>query len=80
MDLFEYLWLEIGCTYVSDMHSGEANHLAKQLIKEIAFEKYTPAQLTDAAKYLYGGEKVFNSIEEAKAFLQIIADKHSHIY
>ena len=68
MDLFEYLRSEIGCTYISDMHFGEANRLAKQCIKEIAFEKYTPAQLSDAANYLYRYEKVFNSVEEAKAF------------
>lgn len=68
MDLFEYLRSEIGCTYISDLHTGEANHLAKQLIKGIAFEKYTLAQLSDAANYLYGYEKVFNSVEEAKDF------------
>lgn len=68
MDLFEYLRSEIGCTYISDMHSGEANHLAKQLIKEIAFEKYTPAQLSDAASYLCGKDIKFNTIEDARNF------------
>lgn len=68
MDLLEYLQSEIGCTYISDMRTAEANLLAKQRIKKIAFDKYTLAQLSDAAKYLYGYEKTFKSVEEAKAF------------
>ena len=70
MDLFEYLRLEIGCKYISDMHYGETNHLARQCIKHIKLEEYTLAQLSDAANYLYGYKEPFNSIEEAKAFFK----------
>ena len=69
MELLEYLRECTGCRYISDLHCGTNNVLAKSAVKNMDFSEYSLCEISDAVNYLYGGENEFDSVAEVRKFL-----------
>lgn len=77
MELLEWLRISVGCDFISELRFGENNELARLFIKTADFEKYTMAELSDSANYIFGQNIKFNTLEEARSFFLKHAKKLS---
>ena len=51
-DLFEAIWKELGCTYMSDISFSPYRERAIALAKSIPLSRYDDAQITELCRYL----------------------------
>ena len=66
MELLEWLRISVGCDFISELRFGANNELARLFIKTADLEKYTMAELSDSANYIFGQNIKFNTLEEAR--------------
>ena len=68
MDLFELIMTNVGCLYISDLKLEKYNHVAKILMCDIDFKRYSISELEDMAEYLYNKKIHFNTLIDAEEF------------
>ena len=70
MEILEWLRQELDCKYISDLHYGTINRLAKSVIRNAELSHYTLSELSDAASYLYDCNVKFETVGEARLFFE----------
>lgn len=66
--LLEYLAMETGCMYISDLKYQKSKTNISMIIRKIPVELYSLREWNDAVKYLTGHEE-FLSAEKARDYI-----------
>lgn len=65
-DLFETLWQNAGCEYMSDLKTEPYRSMIPQLLSKLSIEDYPLSAFEDLSAYLDGEKQEFTSHEQVR--------------